>query len=723
MPQRDIALPPDPKQGRPATWQDLITAEAKAVGVPSALALSVAEKESTFNPLARGAAGEIGLMQLMPQTAKDLQVDPNDPIQNIRGGIKYLKQQLDASGGDVQKALSAYNAGPRGGNRPEYVQDVLSRLGKFSTTGTPSTVRTSTSTEGPAGATAPPPRPSFLQDILSNISPMNPVGRRNLMGAAGAAVAVPAAAAIGVPAGIGLATAGVLGAMGGGGIQEAFESLTGPPKPGSVIGRVGEAMTQQGMYEMGGQVFLWPFRAAGRRLAATPIGKHAKVTLDKAFEGLTTRLKQSAAGVPIEQAGSMVHEVAEGPAKESLKSIGRNVTEVAKTGPNIPTVPLAKRLQELSAERTPTFLTQGEAGVTTIGGRQFTIDQAKQILARNPDAIGLAQIPQELHLPAALSIAEDAVQSGPSISFNDAHIVKRLLDDVINWDKPSMKMKATATQGFRSTLRQLMSVHEPYNEATAIYEEAVPLFRKGLIPKLARKAVDDPGSLVQTIRHTDTPRIKMLKSVLLGHATAGGGQAEGEAAWDAVRAAWTREKLIKGPTGTLMARIEKMSPTFTQEMFGDETGATILGRIQRIADTWQQTLEKNVRLKESSLAVSRDVATTAADIARITLAPTSSYGVTSGARLVLHGPKIPDLIEWAAFSKEPWPTQLLIKALTSPTPGMALADLMRVANLIDPEAIKALAGTETSAGPPKPQSSDLNLSISGKISGPPPAPR
>jgi soluble lytic murein transglycosylase-like protein len=56
--------------------------------------------------------GAIGLTQLMPGTAHDLGVDPRDPAQNLSGGARYLRQLLDAFGGDVEKALAAYNAGP-----------------------------------------------------------------------------------------------------------------------------------------------------------------------------------------------------------------------------------------------------------------------------------------------------------------------------------------------------------------------------------------------------------------------------------------------------------------------------------------------------------------------------------------------------------------------------------------------------------------------------------
>jgi len=80
-------------------------------GVPNSLVKAVIKQESGGNPAIVSKAGAIGLMQLMPDTAKELGVDPWDANQNIQGGTKYLKQQFDKYQ-DWEKALAAYNAGP-----------------------------------------------------------------------------------------------------------------------------------------------------------------------------------------------------------------------------------------------------------------------------------------------------------------------------------------------------------------------------------------------------------------------------------------------------------------------------------------------------------------------------------------------------------------------------------------------------------------------------------
>ncbi len=86
---------------------------AKKYNVDSRLVSAVAEVESNNDPTAISSAGAIGVMQLMPDTAAALGVNPYDAKENIEGGAKYLRQMLDSFGGDVRKAVAAYNAGPQ----------------------------------------------------------------------------------------------------------------------------------------------------------------------------------------------------------------------------------------------------------------------------------------------------------------------------------------------------------------------------------------------------------------------------------------------------------------------------------------------------------------------------------------------------------------------------------------------------------------------------------
>ena len=93
-------------------YDDLITQLSNKYGVDPLLVKCIILQESAFNPGDVSCVGATGLMQLMPETAAGLGVDPYTIEGNLEGGIKYIKQQLDAFGGDVSLALAAYNAGP-----------------------------------------------------------------------------------------------------------------------------------------------------------------------------------------------------------------------------------------------------------------------------------------------------------------------------------------------------------------------------------------------------------------------------------------------------------------------------------------------------------------------------------------------------------------------------------------------------------------------------------
>jgi len=86
---------------------------ARAHKVDPMLIKAIIKTESDFNPYAVSSQGAQGLMQLMPGTARDLQVkDPFDAGQNIFGGTRYIRKLLDSYQGDVRLSLAAYNAGP-----------------------------------------------------------------------------------------------------------------------------------------------------------------------------------------------------------------------------------------------------------------------------------------------------------------------------------------------------------------------------------------------------------------------------------------------------------------------------------------------------------------------------------------------------------------------------------------------------------------------------------
>jgi len=136
----DTGPPPVPPQ-----FAGALTQAASAANVSPTLLAALVWQESRWNPQAVSPKGAMGLAQLMPGTARDLGVNPADPLQNLVGGARYLRQLLDQFDGNVEKALAAYNAGPArvrsAGGVPAiaetraYVSSIVRRISLSSTGG------------------------------------------------------------------------------------------------------------------------------------------------------------------------------------------------------------------------------------------------------------------------------------------------------------------------------------------------------------------------------------------------------------------------------------------------------------------------------------------------------------------------------------------------------------------------------------------------------------
>ena len=142
------AAQPTGGSGGPGPYKQLIDAAAAKYGLDPALLRGLIKAESNFDPNAGSPAGAQGLCQLMPGTAASLGCsNVHDPAQNIDAGARYLRQQLDAFGGDVSKALAAYNAGPGAvqryggvppyGETQNYVQKVMGYADEYRRAGSP----------------------------------------------------------------------------------------------------------------------------------------------------------------------------------------------------------------------------------------------------------------------------------------------------------------------------------------------------------------------------------------------------------------------------------------------------------------------------------------------------------------------------------------------------------------------------------------------------------
>ena len=256
----------------PASWDDLITAFAQKSGVDPRLAHAVASVESNTNVNTKPSSkGAIGIMQLMPETASRLGVDPNDPVQNIQGGITELKRLLDEHHGDVVMALRRYNGSPTASEEATnpYVQSVLGRLqsGGQKSPGEP-TIPVSS-----AAAPSPPPPDKFLQGYPKTQGAVR-LGLKALPVAGGIAGGILGS---GVP-GVGTALGAGLLAGAGEGLRRASESAAGFAPPSTLAEQAEGAALAGGATAAGGAVL----GAAGRilpgaavRLLTSPVGRAA----------------------------------------------------------------------------------------------------------------------------------------------------------------------------------------------------------------------------------------------------------------------------------------------------------------------------------------------------------------------------------------------------------------------------------------------------------------
>jgi soluble lytic murein transglycosylase-like protein len=142
LPVHAIADPARHAAGIPPRYAAKIAELAVRFDLSPSLLEALVWQESRWREQAVSPVGAQGLAQLMPGTARYLGVNPHDPFQNLEGGARYLREQLDRFDGDLEKALAAYNAGPgrveRAGGIPniretkQYVAAIMGRLSNHS---------------------------------------------------------------------------------------------------------------------------------------------------------------------------------------------------------------------------------------------------------------------------------------------------------------------------------------------------------------------------------------------------------------------------------------------------------------------------------------------------------------------------------------------------------------------------------------------------------------
>lgn len=171
----------------------LIERHALSKGLDPRLVRAVVQAESGYNAFAVSVQGAQGLMQLMPETARELAVaSPFDPAENLRGGTEYLRRMIERFEGRIELALAAYNAGPgaveRFGGVPPYreTRDYVARVlalwrGGSSPAAAPARPDVRLASWPPGGAARPsglPARPTLRPASERSLVPARPVGWR-----------------------------------------------------------------------------------------------------------------------------------------------------------------------------------------------------------------------------------------------------------------------------------------------------------------------------------------------------------------------------------------------------------------------------------------------------------------------------------------------------------------------------------------------------------------
>ncbi len=700
------------------TLGDYLDQQAESMGIPKSLARAIVQQESAGRHDQVSAPGARGFFQLMPATAKELGVDPDDPFDNIRGGLTYFKKQLDTHKGDVRLALAAYNAGPgrtatgQVPNIPEtqdYVQKILTAWGSGGDASptAPATAQPAaapaqpiTTPGGMAGGPGPGPLPpaggitTFQEpsalNLLKPIDLRTPEGRNNV-----AAMAGDVGGALltrGLPVGgllpkiaqvltpmlfTGTAAAG----------ERAFEESIGTVPPGGVA----ETGATQAGYNVLGQAFAWPVRhlfklatgpsiarntsaalledeAAAKRFgkttvdAATKLGRAEIAQVSEevriAQEMLTAGQRRGSIDVtqnaaehvgtakrvasdvladvesknaaiisdvqkmyddlanaaPSEFAGgAAVKQTLTGPTKRALDLAGQRVSTAAKTasdsGAEVDIHPLRQLVEKMVGQFRPPVMFPAAVPVAEraemIGGVRMTPEMAQKFFTKgggtgipNLDqyvkyAAQKLGVPETSPLPGVLGKFMAIPPTVQKLSFEQAHQLKMLLDESVNFDAVARKHLDKITKGLRTGLRDEMRGDAEYDAATDAYHTVVQLYRKGVGAKIHRIAATPDGAsqLANMLSTGRASQALVLKQLLVDQAAAGGDALAGQRAWDMVRQSFTFNKLTTGGLKGLGDRISKLvteRPEFVRVVYGDTSGTNVLKNLGSIADAFEQ---------------------------------------------------------------------------------------------------------------------------------------
>ena len=808
-------MPQQIPQGHQAvsSWDDIIRKLAEQEGVNPALALAVAKRESGMDPNAIGDGGKaVGFFQLHDGAALDTNVNKQDPVENILGGVRYLKQlqtrYADPNGhADLSKVLMAYNGGmgnvDKGTVSPDaqkYAFDVIGRLtGGDAAKMTPQAPPVPDTNQdltgavnriaqgGTGSATGIQAAPGWLESarrmlvgtgrqIAESYDPRTTEGKINIGGTLGGIAATYATGGASVAIGakvipwiqrsgmlnsISRVLAPAIGAATGGGTAAAGSALAEGriPTQREVVG----AAAEQGLTEAGGGLLMGGARRVLKAIpsgVATRVGRQAKETIENQITALgdtgrnlkdaikegTSRgrlttprprmVSETLADSPVAAAETAYQTLTHPPsvldledsirnvlggqpgikgepgaATRALQETGQRVKLTAEAGPVLAVSAVRQRAHELAKNSFPTSVVgQPSEQALMVKGQ---IDELQQLMLPGDNATSRAlqgevqsfseQLAQmEQRVPPPLPGLLGLMQSMPDeISFADAHKLKTLLDESVNWDTVSKKQLQQITKGVRNTLRGVMQSPE-YNAATKAYEQQVQLYRKGRGRDIINAVVNQRGGKLPDMLNGENPvAAAQVRELLVGQSIKGGDEAGGQSAWNQLRDHYTHNKIIKGGINGLGDRLRALTeehPEFVRAVYGDELGQQQiknLGQVVNAIELAQEAMKGELRaaqqgvravqgegkdLMESSLRpfIQQYGATNEiVDLTRFIGFGSTRTGFLSAARLLFENPRNEDIIRYAAKSNAT--TQKFVRALFSPNGERVLASMIRTA--------------------------------------------
>jgi hypothetical protein len=404
-----------------------------------------------------------------------------------------------------------------------------------------------------------------------------------------------------------------------------------------------------------------------------------------------------------------------GPAKAALDAAGRNIGDVAEHGPALPMADVKAALNDMvqKTEPTPFYGTKPERN---IGFAQNVFAapriQSPAAASLRPSAAEqqkyLQLIAEKLGIPEThpLTGILGKIQNAPDeVSFAEMHQLKRLLDEGVNWDKTAKKHLEGMTKGIRNVVREQLGTYEPYNQATAAYQEIVPLYRQGAGQEMVKAAAKRPDRLATILKSGRPDDATAIRRLLVDQSAKGGDAATGTTAWNAVQDTYTYDNVLAGGIKNLDKRLSALSveqPEFTRAVYGDQHGAQLLSNLHQIAGAYRTAVDQGVvdmaaakeagtqavqeakapltALRKSSLAPylsasSRPLQTQGTNVMRLGLmSPHSAFWALALARL-LQSPQSSDLIAAAAHSDTL--TRGFVRVLTGAEKGTVASSILK----------------------------------------------